>query len=77
MIKELMIEQQEDFHLPMFLQQLVSCIKLWHHTEIHRLRLNPGPLADQLGGVQFVRLGSTATAKKGKKSAGIEGGDGL
>ena len=57
-IKELVIEQQEDFHLPMFLQQLVSCVKLWHHTEIHRLRISPGPLADQLQGVQYVGVGS-------------------
>jgi hypothetical protein len=54
-----MIEQKEDFHLQMLLQQLVSCVKLWHHAEIHRLRLTTGPQADLLSGVQEVSCGSS------------------
>ena len=38
-MKELMIESMEDFHLPMYLQLLVSCIKVWHYSEIHKLRV--------------------------------------
>ena len=63
-IKELMIEQVEDHHLQMFLQQLVSCIKLWHHTEIHKLRLTTGPVTDQLKGVQFYNINSPAKPQK-------------
>ena len=40
MIKELMIDQLEDFHLQMLLQQLVTCVKIWHHSEVHKLRMN-------------------------------------
>jgi hypothetical protein len=75
--KELMIEQLEDFHLPMLLQQLVSCIKLWHHTEIHRLRLNPGPLEEQLSGVPVVAVSSGARTRQGKSSSGHEAREGL
>ena len=39
-LKELMIEQIHDFHLPLIFQQLHSCIKLWHHSEIHKLRIS-------------------------------------
>lgn len=55
-----MIEQLDDFHLPMFLQLLVSCIRLWHHTVVHRLRLTGGPLAAHLSGVHSVNIGSRA-----------------
>ena len=40
MIKELMIDQLEEFHLQMLLQQLVTCVKIWHHSEVHKLRMN-------------------------------------
>ena len=46
MIKELLIEQCEDYHLQMLLQQLVSCVKLWHHAEIHKLGISPNILGD-------------------------------
>ena len=40
MIKEVMIDQVEEFHLQMLLQQLGTCVKIWHHSEVHKLRMN-------------------------------------
>jgi len=71
-IRELMIEQSEDYHLQMFLQLLVSCIKLWHHTEIHKLRLTTGPLTDQLNGVQFYNINSPSKSQKIKRQPDSE-----
>ena len=40
LFKELIIEQVEEYHAPMFLQQLVTCVRHWRHSEIFKLRLN-------------------------------------
>lgn len=66
-LKELMIEQSEDFHLPMYLQLLVSCIKLWHHNEIHKLRLREAT-AGLLDGVPFISIESTKRNRKQRRA---------
>ena len=75
MIKELMIEQVEECHLQMLIQQLVSCIKLWHHTEIHKLRLSSNILAAQLNSVQFINIKSSKSSNRAKKGGRNEGLD--
>lgn len=47
----------------------MSCIKLWHHTEIHKLRLSEGASGEHLVGVQFIAIDSAKKGKKSKKSA--------
>ena len=58
-----MIEQLDEFQIQMVLQLIVSCVKLWHHTEIHKLRQTTGSLQQKLSGVLRVEIGSRKKAK--------------
>ena len=63
-MKELMIESLEDFQLQMFLQLLVSCVKIWHHSEIHKLRVPNSSMNAHFSGILFVPINSGKKLKK-------------
>ena len=61
--KELMIEQVEQHHSAMFLQQLVTCVRHWRHSEIFKLRFREES-EHMTENYQFVSIDSVKRRKR-------------